>query len=248
MKKEILHPEQVYSTTYLDIYKNIPQISYNTFTERENVVILCGGPSINNNYIFINEFLHKNPNNVVLSTNYHFSELDHDVNYTVFIDPGSYKRFIHTIRNKNIVLGPTVFPKPEHFNTFNFFRIKWDASVQPYDVSEIQLNEDGSTNHKLGNCGFSCLFIAHFFKPKRILIAGFDGAEQDGKTLLHFNNRTTTFDKKNILRNSLKQKYLKKALIPFLLKQNIEILTFKNNIFYGLASHLANKELIKFIP
>jgi hypothetical protein len=247
MKKEILHPEQVYDKTYLDIYAHIPIVNYNCFQSRDNVIILCGGPSINNNYKLINEFLSKNNSTVIMSTNYHFSNIQKEIDYTVFIDPGSYKRFIHTITNKNVIIGPTVFPKPEHFKFFNFFKIKWNAAVQPYDVNEIQVNEDGSTNHKLGNCGFSCLFLSTFFKPKKILIAGFDGVEKDGKTLLHFNNRTTFFDHKNILRNTLKQKYLKKVLIPFLIKQNIEIYTFSNNKFYGLLSTLQEKGFIKCI-
>ena len=210
-------------------------VSYDIFKPVDSVIIMAAGPSISSNFDGIRRFQAENPDHVVLACNYDFPI---DAEYPVFIDNGRYRRFIDSIRSPNIIIAPYFGPwlKKKHFTADRtFYKLKWNADVQPYDVSGILVNKDGSTGHKLGNCGMTCLYLAHMFRPTKVLVAGLDGPQPDNKTVKHFNNITRTWTKKDIDRVDPKKKYLRK-LVKFLRARGAETYTFSNCPFWEQQS------------
>jgi len=218
----------------MSLMDDLDQVRYGVFPETENVIILAAGPSINANYDKLNQIV-DSCNNIILACNYSFTRVRKIPEYTVYIDPGAYRRnYGPRIKSPNILVGPTCILKEKHLDGKNFMKFKWNAKVQPFDVKQMIVHSDGSTGHKLSNCGLACLYLSHFFKPKRVIVAGMDGPEPDNSTYRHFNNVTKKLDSINVTRIKLKKRYLKKLLLPFLASQGIEVLKFSNSKFMNV--------------
>lgn len=212
----------------------LQQVKYGLFPEVETVIILAAGPSINSNYDQLNDIIIRH-NHVVLACNYAFDRINKIPEYTVYIDPGSYRRnFGKNILSPNIIVGPTCVVSKKHTINRNYMCFKWNPDVQPFDVQKMIVYPDGSTGHKLSNCGLACLYLSHFFKPTRVIVAGLDGAEQDNLTYKHFNKKNKTLDPINVKRIKLKKRYLNKLLLPFLKARGIEVFKFKDSNFMGV--------------
>jgi hypothetical protein len=209
----------------------VKTFSYKVCDHYDAVIILAAGPSINKCFDKIRKFQEDNPSNVVLACNYDFP-IPSD--YTVYVDSGRYRKFIKSIKSPRVIVCPTAIVKKEHMKNHEMFVFKWDHTIQPYNVDQYIVNPDGSTGHKLGNCGMACLYISHFFKPKKVLIAGFDGPERDRKTVMHFNKIKRKWTQINLDRLNPKKKCVKNKIIPLLKSKGIKVYTFDECPFWGI--------------
>ena len=66
-----------------------------------------------------------------------------------------------------------------------------------WEETSIHINNEGIFDHSFANCGFTAILASHFFKPKRVVLAGFDGPSvyPDGIYQEHFNGVARKWEK-----------------------------------------------------
>lgn len=209
-------------------------ITYGTFEPVKNVVVIGSGPSLAANFDGIRAYIQeKHP--VVLACSYKYPI---DADYTVYIDPGQFRRFYRTVTTQKIIVAPPVYPTTEQKAAKQFYQLWLNHEVQPYDVKRFIVHPDGRVGHKLANCGFASLFLSHFFCPHEVLIAGMDGPTPKGK-VKRWNNRNTKYVQKDINRMEPKKRLLRDWLLPFVHSKGIVVKVFPNDPFWGCQKHVS---------
>jgi len=199
-------------------FKNVPQSDY--------IIILAAGPSINKNIDTIKEYYQKK-STIVISANYNHAI---PADYTVFVDKKRYKEQKNSIKGKIITGGRINWQKDKHLYN-KILPIKHNAHPSYLQTKKIIVKSNGKINHEVGNAGFASILISIFFKPKKILAAGFDGPDSKAN-FKHFDGHTTIF-KQIKTKLNLNRKFLT-LLIGFLQKRNIKVFVFKNDNFWKL--------------
>lgn len=209
-------------------------LNYDTVESHHNILILGAGPSLNINQPEVIKYIdRKHP--LIIGTHYNFFVPS---DFCAIIGKSIFGSVSQLLTCKNFIITPWVYvynksviDKRIKTKQAKYYvnRTTCKDSASFYWNNKIEC-QDGSFGHWLGNCGFMAMLAAHFFKPKEILIAGFDGPRNDGITVDHFNGKVRT--QKGAHRNKEasdgKGRFLFK-IIEFLNKQGIKVIAFDND-------------------
>jgi len=204
----------------------LTNISYNTVKPSDHAIVLGAGPSVKTNLEAIKEYYYKYKP-VVISANYSHNI---PVNYTLFVDKRKYKEQKYNVENK-IVVGRKIEWKNDKDLYPKIMPIKHSPWPSYLKTKKIVIHSNGKINHEVGNAGFASMLISAFFKPHKILAAGFDGPDTHNK-FQHFNGHITKFSK--VKTKLVPNRNFLKLLISFLRKKEIEITVFENDNFWKL--------------
>jgi hypothetical protein len=206
-------------------------ISYQEVQNNDHLIVMGAGPSINQNINRIKDW-QQEKKAIVIGTNYKYKIF---TDYVVFIDNKIYQ-----VRKKEVIgkliVGQRVHWKSDKTLYDRILVIKHKKTPSYLYTKNIKISSTGFINHETGSAGFAALLISGFFNPKEILVAGLDGPSK--KTMKHFASPTKTLKNKNKkwFRNNI---YYFLKVITFLKKKKINILSFKNDNFWGIDRNKA---------
>ena len=226
--------------------KNIVPVQNNVFDHADSVVVLAAGPSFNLYVPKVQEYINKHKS-LVIGCNYNYPIKS---DYTMIIGKSIYRIKAKKSAAKKIVITPWVLHNNPEFvakyisRGYQHYVLKTTCrhtSSQYWD-GDIVLNDDGSFNHWLGNCGFSALLLSHFFTPKEVMIVGFDGPESGGIVMHHFNSITRRQKGSHADENISKGKgiFLGK-IINFLNKSDTRVALWEKDRLWGLRDSLGKE-------
>jgi hypothetical protein len=215
--------------------------------QRDHILILGAGPTLLTNIKTAHDYCVNN-NALVIGTSYNF-EIASD--YTMIVGKSVFRSRISRLRNKNLIVTDWVIKNNKDiikkispkYNLWHMRTSCQDASQQ-YWEGDISITK-GVFAHHLSNCGFTALLAAHFFRPKEIMIVGFDGPDDNGFTMQHFNGETRNqkglHKDKNI---SVKKGQFLGKIIAFLNSLRIGVIAFENDSLWGMNTPNLNLKII----
>ena len=199
----------------------------------ESVVVLGAGVSLNEYADSVRDYVAAN-NSLVIGANHNYP-IDSD--FTLFTGPGTFKHTIAQCEASNIVVTENVLnrrqPQMAQYPSKNFYLLRTTAKKDTdyWKETRIRINESGAFAHSFANCGFTTILASHFFRPKEVVVAGFDGPSYrpDGTFQEHFNGTVRKWEKRQhcITKQhfELRQRFLS-MIIEFLHQRNITIKVF----------------------
>jgi hypothetical protein len=204
-------------------FSNVPQT---------NLVILGAGPSINTSLDRIRRF-QKQYNSIIVAASRH---MPLDADYTLFVDDIRYAVAIDQIQSPKIIVGSWFNISNKELKKRKYMLLPAPQYPVVYNTNTIQMNSNNRFEHGLGNSGMACILVSPYFRPDKILIAGFDGPSDDLTHQIKFDGSRGKYSKN-------KQKRLKDMKIPFmksdkiwkyLSSYNIEVFSIKEDRLWGL--------------
>jgi hypothetical protein len=250
------------------IHFNFKQFNYETIPQRDNVVILCAGPSIMECKDKIIDYIKIN-NSIVMSANYNYEKYGIKSDYTYITDqiklyenaskinshliiPAKMKTGRENRKQVEIILKK--FDDKVFHMIDKLFNLKYDVYMvgekhekEVYKIKKglINISQKGNILHRrLGSAGQGSILLSVIFKPKKILVVGFDGPILDGTYVSKelFDGKKVKYGDKNKYNDSVK--YIASILIPSVLNQGIVIETFENVRLYGLNKRKLGVQVI----
>lgn len=216
----------------------IPYFSLNNSEKSNNVVVIGGGMDVKNNCKILCDYIDENKS-LVISANREYENIGS--NYVVFTDPNQYKKNIKNIKSRNIIINRRFknFSVP-YIRCKKYFKVcNPKYPVGAYIAKELCITDGELKYSRLGNAGFMAITVSSLCLPKIILVVGFDGFDSSFSFKYNFKGKKVRA-KNNFYKEGLKKKkYLENTILPFLIKQEIQIKCFSNCNLWGV-----NKENI----
>lgn len=192
----------------------------------DTVVILGAGPSLNEYIDTINDIKDK----VIIGSNYNFP-ISSD--FTLFTGPGTFKHSVREITSPNIIISQLVLSRRKRIidsMTEKQFYVMQNIESKKvyYKEIEIKISKEGVFGHSFANSGFTSILVSHFFRPKKVILTGFDGPDlrSDGYYQTHFNGKDRKWSDPahGIMKSdfALRQNFLR-LILEFLRGKNIDI-------------------------
>jgi hypothetical protein len=200
--------------------------SFQTMQEKENVIVIGGGPSFDfviNKVIKLKEELSA----LIIGIHWGFKHIRPD--YTLFITPGKFREAQDKLPG-HFLLGPRI----KSINKKNRKRslgIKYGQKLALWDGYDfLEKNEI-----LFSACGFEAIMLACFCKPKNIAIVGFDGFEVKNNKLVVRHSVSSTAPRALITFNSEVQK-----------KRDIKMEQKRCEDLARLINYITNQKKINF--
>ena len=231
------------------------KLNYDTVAQFDSVIVVAGGPSTGSNIDKIVEYQKAN-NSLVIASNYNYEKIIAD--YTYITD---YYKLVENIGKINSPLIGTeslfsiVKGKKKHFSKLTSYGKKFqiytvgdikkkEGVYESYENGGISISSKGDFPYfELGTSGLGSLAISILFKPKKILISGFDGPKKGNKTKMKYDGQEVPYGKPK--KNKKIKRYFANSLIPTIHKHGVEkIETFEDSILYGLDKKKLGIEVI----
>ena len=228
------------------------KFNYASAPQRDSVIVVAGGQSTGNNAKKIIEYQNKN-NSLVMASNYNYKDLLSDYTYFTDIDKlienidkiespiiMTHALFKMTRKDKSLFESMKNFEKKYSIYTVCDIKNKQlqkdrkRVIYQTYREGGISISSKGDFPYfELGTSGLGSLAISILFKPKKILISGFDGPKKGNKTKMKHDGQEVPYGKN--LKNKIVRKHFSKSLIPTLRREGVmKIETFDDVLLYGL--------------
>lgn len=208
----------------------------------DTVLVLGGGPSTFLNKKWVKGYC-KKVNPIVISPHY-----EHYVK-PVFIYFNSMRHLVQEINRfscPNVVcpvsmLGP--ISKNKNLKKKRYFYVPFKKTAEKYaymNIDHINLEDDGSINHSLINAGFTSILTSLFFKPKKVILIGFDGPvrDEDGYYLyyIRWNQEIRELPRAEDAVNeerSREERYWR-MLLGYVASHGIELCTVRTDMLRGI--------------
>lgn len=200
------------------------------------IIVLGAGPSINDH---LNKIQEEYQNAKIIGSNYNF---DIPTDFTLFTGPGTFKKSIANIVSPSVIVTSLVLSKRkrnmEAFLDKNFYVMQNHEGPKVYwEENSINVDPYGVFSHSFANCGFTAILSSHFFRPKRVILCGFDGPSErsDGIYHEHFHGVTRKWkDPKHGIteKHFDRRRNFLRLIVDFLQKRNIDIKVFGK--FWGI--------------
>lgn len=212
-------------------------LDYN-MEQYDKVAILGAGPSLQKNMNIVNAFAKQDC--LVIGTSYNFT-LRSD--YTMVVGKSVFRSAVKTIKSTKMIITDWVLKNNKSLikktsSKFDYWLMQTTCQDASHKYWEGDVNiKNGIFDHHLSNCGFTALLASHFFSPKQVMIAGFDGPDNTGYTMPHFNGKTRV--QKGIHKDkdvSLQKGQFLRKIISFVNSRGTKITAFRNDGLWGMDS------------
>jgi len=216
---------------------------YRVAPKSESIVVVGAGPSVTDNIGAAAEYARENKS-IVLCANYYERAIDYD--YIVYVDVKKYKETIPTLPESKIIAHRGIPLSDRVLKKHKIWRIALNIKKKHLYVSRgVRFPSDGKFPYcSLGNAGFTSALMSAYFKPKKVLLVGFDGPifKKDGspKSIAKDDGRFHNFV--NLGRAARKVKHFRSRLIPFLKSKGIVVQAFSNDNLWGINRREAQIE------
>lgn len=217
--------------------------TYDTAPQNDSVVVIGGGPSTQRYRNRILEYVRFH-NSTVISANYNYDWID--VDYTYFTDKKFYIKQIRKITCPKIIVGQRVLnyiPKEEKQKR-TYYKVGIHGCPNVYKQKQLVIPKNGVVRYKdLGTSGFSAVFVSIFFRPKTVLLVGYDGPTSDCKYKVKLDGTKIRYkDPVELVRK--KKNYFLKTLLPFMNQQNIQMESFALDALWGVDKNKLGIEIL----
>jgi hypothetical protein len=217
-----------------------PHFDYSIAKQNDRVVVLGGGPTAGTRLDVVSEYIERYKP-IVLSANY-----DHDVPIDYIVsnsklalsklaeNPPKCKKLI--IRNRVGLLR--LFEKTwADIKGYRFY-VYCDGrySEGAYKTRHIKISEQGRFLHyRVGSSGFGALALSVVFRPKEILIVGFDGPlDNSFHSKKTYRGNTVPFlSDRNKYKGEMERDYLHEATFPFIRERVEKLMAFPEDALWG---------------
>ncbi len=203
------------------------KFDYSIAERSESVVIVGAGPSSTANMEKIIDYAEQN-GSVTIVPNYSYHGLKSD--YVYFTDKITFAKYMPKMtRNQRIIICQilTHLAKP-WLKDHTFYKVGKHGKPVVYNADKIKMSSNGEFPYmSLGTAGFACVLLSVLFKPKRILLAGFDGPSDDYSYKIRLGEKIKY--KRPAKSTKMRESYFVKRLLPFVLSRGIEIDSFKGD-------------------
>lgn len=214
-------------------------LNFKTVKQKDQVIVIGGGPSVTSNMNGIRKFIHKfDP--IVITANYNFGGIKSHYTYCTDID--IYRAQARYIRSDFMVVPAWFAYKYRKIMKknmrFKFMVIGIENGLNIYHLirnrGPIQIDKRGNFPYfYFGTAGYGALTIASLFNPKLLLMVGFNGPTEDMTQKQRFDGKFVEYHRSPHKTNNRK-KYLHGILLPWLKSRNIQIMSFKDDRIWGL--------------
>lgn len=210
---------------------------YSNCPERETVVIAGGGLSLGRGIDRVVTYIQKHKP-LVFSANYHHPQFP--IDYTYFTDKTKYYEQIKNIRSPNIISAYWgITEHPQFIYYYVGTGVKKTTSI--YGEPAIKVDEGGHfPYYTLGTAGFGAMLVATLAKPKRMLIAGFDGSNIEKGFKFRFDGKKVAYTKPGPY--EWKRHYFLGVLIPYIQSLGTQVQCLKIDPVWG-----ANKQALGLV-
>ncbi len=223
----------------------VKMFTFDNVEQNDSVVVIGGGPSLTKNIDTVIRYIENNKSTVLVA-NYHHPKIKAD--YTYFTDNSVYNSNIKTIKCPNIVLAYRLLHgrkrlRVKRLENKNYFQLGVGKGKQKgniYNQKRLEIKRGVVKQQSMGMSGFSCVFMSVFFRPKRVLLVGFDGPADDFKTKKVFDGSTRKYPRPYTI--PVKKRYFINTLLPYLRRKDIQLECFKTDALWG-----ANKKKLKIV-
>ncbi len=214
-----------------------------------HVAVVGAGPSLKKNLPAVRHWVNKHKA-IVISANY---KHDLDIDYTMFMDDGVFKRNRHKAEGL-IVITPelynnTTVSDPKMTSRFRVLNVKDRKKYKPLKQVSISIKKNGQINYSPPNSGYAARLLSTLCQPKELLIAGFDGriiGKKDYKMVYkngETNKKVIPKQKRWVNRDQMYQ--LKNVILPYIKNLNIKVYAFDSDRLRGLKKSTLDIEIIK---
>lgn len=231
------------------------ELLYNSMIQRESVVILCAGPSLNVYNQEVIQYIREN-NSLVISANYDFRDKGMKSHYTYITDQNKLIENVSKIQSHLVIPVKMKTDYNQHgveqhlkayggrvksfistefdLDNYKAYQVGVLGKQTVYSAASLKIGKKGRFPYRrLGSAGQGAMMVSLLANPKKMLLVGLDGPNKSngGLSKSLYDGRSIKYDENKFDRIA---DYIGKILIPCVKSRGVTIDTFENVAFYGL--------------